>query len=412
MTPETLFWIFVALIVLDFIWDTWVDYLNARRYDAPLPPEVQDVYDETSYRQSIRYKKTYFRFGLIKSAFSFGIILLMLFTGAFARLDEWVRQWISDPVWQSLLYFGILLTLSMLISIPFDYYAVFHIEEKFGFNRQTKRIFWTDKIKSFFLSLVFLLILGYPVIWIYYRYPEHFWWMAWLITSVFSLVMTLLYSDLIVPLFNKQRPLEAGELRDRLEELAVRTGFRLKNVYVIDGSKRSTKANAYFAGFGPRKRIVLYDTLQEKLTPAEITAVMAHEIGHYKKKHVLIHWLISVLLTGLTFWLLSLALQSRTLAHALGARETSFHIGLIAFALLYGIIEHVTGVLTHALLRRFEFQADGYAARLGFAEELISALKKLARESFSNLTPHKLYVWMHYSHPPLSERIKHLRYEK
>jgi len=412
MTPQTLFWLFILLIVLDFLWDTYTDYLNARRFDAPLPDEVRDIYDEADYRRSIAYKKMHYRLGLVKSVFSTLFILVLLFTRAFAWLDRVTGQWTDNPVMHSLLFFAVLLTLSVIFSLPFDYYAVFKIEEKFGFNRSTLKLFVTDKIKSWLLSLVFLFLVGYPVIWIYYHYPQDFWWMAWLVIAFFSLIMNLLYSDLIVPLFNKQTPLPPGELRRKLEDLARRAGFKIKDVYLIDGSKRSTKANAYFSGFGPRKRIVLYDTLQEDLTPEEITAVMAHEIGHYKKKHILWQWTVSMALTGLTLWLLSLALQSETLAQALGVSRPSFHIGLIAFGLLYGIVEHITGILGNMLSRRFEFQADRYAMRLGYGDYLATALKKLARKSYANLTPHPLYVKIHYSHPPLAQRLKHLYHEK
>ncbi len=408
MNPQTVFWIFIALIVIDFVFNTWLDILNAQHFDDPLPDEVSDIYDEESYRQSIAYKKTYFRFGLIKSVFHFIIVLLFLFSGGFAWLDGLVSQITAHPVWQSLIFFGILILAEMLINLPFAYYATFRIEEKFGFNKSTLKTFISDKIKSAFLSLIFLVLVGYPVIWIYYRDSENFWWKAWLVISIFSIIINFLYSDLIVPLFNKQTPLEPGELRNRLEILANKTGFKIKDIYVIDGSKRSTKANAYFSGFGPRKRIVLFDTLIQDLEPGEIEAVLAHEIGHYKKKHILWNIALSVLLTGLTLYLLSLALQNQVLAQALGVEKPSFHIGAIAFALLYGLIEDILSVIQGIISRKFEFQADRYAARYGYAKSLISALKKLARKSFSNLTPHPLYVFVHYSHPPLRERIKNL----
>ncbi len=412
MKVETVFWIFIALIVLDFIKDFWLDYLNAQHFDDPVPEELQDVYDSESYRKSIEYKKALHKFGFYKSFFYLFVILLFLFMNGFAWLDQTVSEFTQSAVWQSILFFMFLLVAESIISLPFSYYSVFKIEEKFGFNRMTLKTFVTDKIKSLFLSLIFLLIIGYPVIWIYYRFPDKFWWLAWLVVAGFSIVLNFLYSDLIVPLFNKQTPLEEGELRDRLEELARKAGFKLKNIYVIDGSKRSTKANAYFSGFGPRKRIVLYDTLIEDLEPEEIAAVLAHEIGHYKKKHIVWQMLISIVVSGLTFYLLSLALKSETLAQALGVDKPSFHIGAIAFALLYGLIDEILSLGQLDLSRKFEYQADRFAASFGYAGKLITSLKKLARKSFSNLTPHPLYVFFHYSHPPLISRIKHLKNEK
>ncbi len=411
MTPQIVFWIFVGLIIIDFVWDTVVDFLNARHFDDPVPEVLQDVYEEKSYRQSVAYKKAHFRLALFKSTFHLIAVLTILFLDGFALLDSFTAGLTDNPVMHSLLFFAFLLTAESMISLPFAYYATFGIEEKFGFNRSDLKTFISDKLKSLMLGLVFLFMIGYPVIRIYYQDPENFWWKAWVVVSAFSLTMNLLYSDIIVPLFNKQTPLSPGELRDRLETLASRTGFKIKDIYVIDGSKRSTKANAYFAGFGPRKRIVLYDTLIDDLTPEEIEAVLAHEIGHYQKKHIILNILISGLLTGITFYLLSIALKSHTLAQALGVDKPSFHTGVIAFALLYGVIEAVLSVFQNLISRKFEFQADRFAAEHGYASPLVSALKKLARKSFSNLTPHPLYVWMHYSHPPLPERIRNLKKE-
>ncbi|NPA43082.1 MAG: M48 family metallopeptidase [Chlorobi bacterium] len=412
MNPDKVFLLIVLTVTLLFLWERWVAYLNARRFGHPPPPETADIYDPEAYRHHMTYKKKHYRLSLIQETLGFVLLILLLFTGAFAALDRLTASLTDRPVWRSLLYLAFLLTALFLFRLPFDYYAVFRIEQDAGFNRMRPALFWADKVKGWLLSLGLLVLVGWPVIALYYKYPDRFWWTAWAVVVLFTALFTLFYSDLIVPLFNKQTPLAPGPLRDLLEDTARRAGFRLRDIYVIDGSKRSTKANAYFTGFGPRKRIVLYDTLIQDLEPEEIAAVLAHEIGHYKKRHVWLLFLVSVLLTGLTFWLLDQALRSEALSRALGVEEPSFHTGLVAFALLYGVVELITSIATGALSRRFEFQADAYAARAGYAPALIRALKKLARKSYANLTPHPLYVRMYYSHPPLHERIQKLKYEK
>ncbi len=409
MSAELLLYVIMAIVGLEFLSERWLESLNAKYFKRPVPEELKDVFDETEYQKSVKYKLEKYRFGKIQSWLSFIIILLALWFGGFGWLDDFVKNITENSIYQSLLFFGILFGVSFIVSLPFDYYFTFVIEEKFGFNKSTLSLFIKDKIKSFLLALILGGLVGYVLIWLYDKLGPDFWIPAWIFMTLFSLVLTMFYSDVIVPLFNKQTPLEAGELRDRLEDLARRAGFRLKDIYVIDSSKRSTKANAYFSGLGPRKRIVLYDTLIEDLSPEEITAVLAHEIGHYKKKHILIQFVVSTLFTGLMLYLLSVALQSDVLARAFGAERASFHIGMIAFLLLYSPFSMITSLITNVLSRRFEFQADAFAKRFGFENELISALKKLSRKSLSNLTPHPRYVFFHYSHPPLIERIKHLK---
>jgi STE24 endopeptidase len=247
------------------------------------------------------------------------------------------------------------------------------------------------------------------IIWIYELTQNQFWLYAWAIVTVFSIFMNMFYSRLIVPMFNKQTPLEDGSLRDKISEYASSVGFSLNKIFIIDGSKRSTKANAYFSGFGSEKRVTLYDTLVNDLEEEEIVAVLAHEIGHYKKKHIVFNLISSILLTGLTFYILSLLISKPILSEALGVSTHSFHIGLVAFGLLYSPISEITGLIMNIMSRKFEYQADDYAKNTYAAEPLISSLKKLSKNSLSNLTPHPAYVFMHYSHPTLLERIKNLR---
>jgi len=298
---------------------------------------------------------------------------------------------------------------SDIIGTPFSYYQTFVIEEKFGFNKSTKKLFLIDKIKGWLMSAALGGGILSLIIWFYEFAGVHFWLYAWALVAVFSLFMNMFYAKLIVPLFNKQTPLEAGSLRNKIAAYAEKAGFQLDNVFVIDGSKRSTKANAYFSGFGSQKRITLYDTLITDLEEDEIVAVLAHEVGHYKRKHIIYNLLLSTLITGFTLWLLSLFIASPVLSEALGVQIPSFHIGMIAFGLLYSPISQITGLFMNSLSRKFEYQADNYAKETHNSDDLISSLKKLSKNSLSNLTPHDTYVWFHYSHPSLLQRIVNLK---
>jgi STE24 endopeptidase len=295
-----------------------------------------------------------------------------------------------------------------LLNTPFEIYDTFVIEEKFGFNKTTVRTFILDKIKGWLLSAIIGGGLMAVIIWFYLKTTDDFWLYAWALISAFSIFMSMFYSNLIVPLFNKQTPLEEGELRDEITEFSKKAGFRLKNIYVIDGSKRSTKANAYFTGLGYKKRIVLFDTLIQDLKKNEIVAVLAHEIGHYKKKHTLTGLIISFIHTGLILFVLSLFIGSPVLSEALGTGQPSFHIGLIAFGVLYSPISTILGLGMNEMSRRHEYQADRYAGERYEPGSLIAALKRLSGKNLSNLTPHPLYVFFHYSHPTLLQRIRAL----
>ncbi|MCL4161069.1 UNVERIFIED_CONTAM: hypothetical protein GTU68_026089 [Idotea baltica] len=298
---------------------------------------------------------------------------------------------------------------SDIISTPFSYYKTFVIEEQFGFNKTTKKTFWLDKIKGWFMMAILGGAILAAILWFYQTTGKYFWLYAWALVTLFTVFMNMFYSRLIVPLFNKQTALKTGSLRDKISAYAKTVGFKLDKIFVIDGSKRSTKANAYFSGFGSEKRVTLYDTLINDLDEDEIVAVLAHEVGHYKKKHIIFNLITSILLTGFTLFILSLFISKPILSHALGVEVPSFHIGLIAFGILYSPLSEITGLLMNWFSRKFEYQADDYAKTTYKAEPLITSLKKLSKNSLSNLTPHKAYVFMHYSHPTLLERIKNLR---
>ena len=332
----------------------------------------------------------------------------LLFDG-FEFVDTIARGFSENPIIVALIFFGIIMIGSDIITTPFSYYSTFVIEEKFGFNKTTKKTFFMDKLKGW-LMMAFvgggILAL---IIWFYQWAGSNFWLYAWGLVTVFVVFMNMFYSKLIVPLFNKQTPLEAGNLRHKISEYANSVGFKLDKIFVIDGSKRSTKANAYFSGFGNEKRVTLYDTLIHDLEEDEIVAVLAHEVGHYKKKHIIFNLFASILLTGFMLFILSLFISNPLLSQALGVEIPSFHISLIAFGLLYAPISEITGLVMNWFSRKFEYQADAYAKNTYKAEPLISSLKKLSKNSLSNLTPHPAYVFMHYSHPTLLQRIVNLR---
>ena len=409
MNANTLFYIIIAIIIIDFIIDKVLDALNAKHYNDAVPKELSDVYDETEYKKSQAYKTTNYKFGVWSSTFSIALTLAFLMFDGFEYVDNIARSYSDNPIVIALIFFGIIMLGSDIITTPFAYYKTFVIEEKFGFNKTTIKTFILDKIKGLLMMAVIGGLLLALIIWFYQIAGAQFWLYAWAIVTVFTVFMNMFYSKLIVPLFNKQKPLEEGSLRDKISEYAASVGFNLDKIFVIDGSKRSTKANAYFSGFGNEKRVTLYDTLVNDLDEDEIVAVLAHEVGHYKKKHIIFNLIASILLTGLTLYILSIFISNPLLSNALGVETPSFHVGLIAFGLLYSPISELTGLIMNHFSRTFEYQADNYAKNTYKAEPLISSLKKLSKNSLSNLTPHKAYVFMHYSHPTLLQRVKNLK---
>ena len=411
MTSTSIFYLILLIIILNFILESVLDYINEKHFNDPIPKELQDVYKEEEYKKSQAYKKENAKFGWYSSLFSLLLILIFLYFKGFAVVDKFVRQFSDNEIIISLLFFGILLLGSDLLTTPFSYFHTFVIEEKYGFNKMNKKTFWLDKLKSWLLMVLIGGSIFAIIVWFYQKTGKNFWIYTTIVIAIFSVFMTLFYSSLIVPLFNKQTPLKEGELKNAIADFAKKTNFKLDNIYVIDGSKRSTKANAYFSGFGAKKRIVLYDTLIKDLSTNEIVAVLAHEIGHYKKKHVFINMLISIIITGFTLFLLSLFLDNKTLSEALSIQKPSFHIGLIAFALLYTPISVITSLITNIISRKMEYQADNFAKKHFNARYLVSGLKKLSKNSLSNLTPHSLYIFFHYSHPSLLQRVKNLLQE-
>jgi len=402
---HTLFIIILGIIIFNYLFGLLMDYLDSTRWSNELPAELAGIYEAEKYRKSQDYEKVKTRFSLITGAFSLVLIILMLAFGGFAWLDNFVRTYTANPILMALLFFAILGLASDLLTTPFSAYHTFVIEQKFGFNTTTVKTFILDKFKSWFLAAFLGGGIISFIVWVYEATGSWFWFIVWMAITVFMVFMTLFYSDIIVPLFNKQKPLEPGELREAIESYASRTGFKLKNIFVIDGSKRSQKANAYFTGFGPKKRIVLYDTLIKDLSTEEIVAVLAHETGHYKKKHVLYSLLSSILSNGIVFYILSLVIGNPDMSAALGATETSFHIGILAFGMLYSPVSLVIGIIGNLISRRNEFAADRYAATTYNAEAIKSGLIRLSVLNLSNLRPHPFTVFISYSHPTLLQRL-------
>lgn len=408
MESKPLFYFIIGILIVQFIMDAVLDYMNAKKYKDPIPAELEDVFDKKEYLTSQAYKKENYQFGLISTLVMLCITLSFLMFGGFNWLDILVRQITPNAIWQAIIFFGFLVLGSNLISLPFGYYQTFIIEEKYGFNKTKTITFFTDLLKNWLLLLIFGSGALAAIIWFMQQTGSYFWLYAWGIFSFFILFINLFYSKLIVPIFNKQTPLEQGTLKSAIENYAKKVGFELDNIFVIDGSKRSTKSNAYFSGFGKQKRITLFDTLIKDLETEEIVAVLAHEVGHYKRNHIIVNLFMSILIIGSTLFILSLFVNNPQLSLAIGVDQPSFHAGLVGFVLLYSPISDLTSLAMNYLSRKFEFQADDYAKATFAPQPLISSLKKLSKNNLSNLTPHPAYVFMNYSHPPLAQRIKNL----
>lgn len=409
MTSQTLFYSIIAILVLSYLVDFIMGYLNAKHFNDPIPEALKDVYNEEEYLKSQAYKKTKDRFGTYTATFSLLLTLGFFFFDGFAIVDQWARSFTDHPIGVALIFFGVIMFASDILTTPFSYYDTFVIEEKFGFNKMKPITFFMDKLKGWGMGIVIGGGLLALIIWIYEMTQSSFWLYAWGVVTLFSVFMNMFYARLIVPIFNKQAPLEVGELRSKIETYATKVGFNLTNIFTIDGSKRSTKANAYFSGLGREKRITLYDTLINDLDDTEIVAVLAHEVGHYKRKHIITNLLLAVAITGVTLWLFSLCLAQPIIAEAVGVSIPSFHVGMVVFGILYSPISAITGFFMSALSRKHEYEADNYAAETYEAEPLISSLKKLSKSSLSNLTPHPLYVALNYSHPTLLQRVENLK---
>ena len=408
INSESIFFLLIAIIIFNFIKDYFLDYLNSKNFDNKIPSIISDVYDKEKYLKSQEYKKTQYVFSKYSKLYGLVIILSFFYLDGFLMVDNYSRELFESPILISLTFFGIIFFGNELLGLPFSIYFTFFIEEKFGFNKTTIKTYVVDKLKSWILTILFgggilsFIIFQEQII------GNNFWIVAWIFLTTLSIILNGFYAQLIVPLFNKQSKLEDGELRKEIEKYSTKVGFDLSNIFVIDGSKRSTKANAYFSGFGKQKRVTLFDTLINKLNKNQIVAVIAHEIGHYKKNHIIYNLFFSILQTGIMLYILSLFIYMPIFSESLGINIHSFHIGLITFSILYTPISEITSLIFNLFSRKFEYEADAFAKKTHEGKYLIEALKILSKDSLSNLTPHPKYVWWHYSHPTLLQRVIHL----
>jgi STE24 endopeptidase len=401
--------IILATLAVDFILNLVADLYNIKFLDRGLPDEFQEVYDEETYQKSQAYTKVKTRFGILTSSFNLVLLLVFWFAGGFNWLDQIVRNWDLGVIWTGLAYIGLMIVAKTVISLPFSIYSTFVIEERFGFNKTTPKTFVLDMIKGLGLGI----ILGGPLlagILAFFTFIDQYAWLyAWAAVTAFTLFIQFIAPTWIMPIFNKFEPLEDGELRQKIRDYADKVNFALEGIYVMDGSKRSSKSNAFFTGFGKNKRIALYDTLIENHTDDELVAVLAHEIGHYKKKHIIKNMVVSVLQTGVMFFLLSIFLHSQGLFEAFYMEQMSIYAGLIFFGMLYAPIDMILSIFMQMISRKYEFEADAYASSTYQPGPMIQALKKLSKDNLSNLTPHPFYVFLNYSHPPVLQRIKAIR---
>ncbi len=400
----------LAILLGNYLLEQVLSYLNIKALDSKLPADFKDVFDAEEYKKSQDYTRVTTRFGMLESTFSIIVLLTFLLLGGFNTVDIFIRSFQLDPVLSGVFYIALLLLGSSILSLPFTLYSTFCIEEKFGFNNTTVKTFCVDLIKGLFLSLLIGFPILYLVLWFFESTGELAWLYCWGGLTLITFLLQFLAPVLIMPLFNKFTLLEDGTLKEKVLAFAEKASFSIQGIYTMDGSKRSSKLNAFFTGFGKFRKIVFYDTLLEKLDADEVVAVLAHEMGHYKRHHIFKMMAISTCYTGLLFYLLSLFIHNEGLFAAFQMEHLSIYGSLIFFSFIFSPLSLLLGIAVNILSRRHEFEADRYAAdSTGTAEHLISGLKKLSVANLSNLTPHPAMVFFHYSHPPILERISVLR---
>ena len=406
---------FITIIILvtltgSYLIGTIADFLNLKNIDQPLPAEFKDHYDKKKYSDSQNYLKTNTKFGFITSSIDLTIILLFWFSGGFQMIDSFVRSFNFGSIVSGLFFTGILLFLKLLISLPFTLYTTFVIEEKFGFNKTTPRLFLADLIKSIVLSAILGGILLSLILGFLEFGGQLAWVMCWMASTLFLLFVQYIVPTWIMPLFNKFTPLEDGPLKEAIISYAKSINFSLSNIFVMDGSKRSSKSNAFFTGFGKNKRIVLFDTLIKEQSLEELVSILAHEMGHFKKKHIIKRMVLGIFQMGFIFYLISIFISHEGLFHAFFMKDISIYAGLIFFGMLYSPIDLFISILFQISSRKDEYEADRFAAKtVKDSRPLINALKKLSAHNLSNLTPHPFYVFLNYSHPPVLARINTLK---
>jgi STE24 endopeptidase len=402
--------IILAVLIGSYLLDLVVDTLNARHVKTELPEEFRDCYDADKYKKSQEYLRENTRFGIVSDSIVTPITIAFILFGGFNFVDQFARSFNLGSILTGLIFAGVLMLASQILLIPFSIYSTFVIEEKYGFNKTTPKTFVLDILKTCLLVAVIGGIILSVVLWFFEKAGPLAWLYCWIAITLFQLFLIFIAPVVIMPIFNKFFPLDEGNLKNAINDYAGSQDFKMKGVFTMDGSKRSTKSNAFFTGFGRFRRIVLFDTLIEKQTTDELVSVLAHEMGHYKKRHILKSMVISVLTTGLMFYILSLFINNRDLFAAFGMQEISIYASLLFFAFLYAPIEMILSVFGNMLSRRNEYEADSYSVKTYKKPlSMIAALKKLSVENLSNLTPHPLKVFLSYSHPPVLERIRAIR---
>ena len=407
-SSESVFILLIVVIILNFLKDVFLDYLNSKNFDNKIPKIISDVYNSEKYLKSQEYKKSQYEFSKYSKIYSLIVVLCFFYFDGFLILDTFCRELFDNSILISLTFFGIIFFGNEVLSLPFSIFFTFVIEEKFGFNKTTIKTYISDRLKSWILTILFGGGVLSFIIFQEQLIGENFWIVAWMFVTGITILLNGFYAQIIVPLFNTQSKLEDGELRTEIEKYSKKVGFNLSNIFVIDGSKRSSKANAYFSGFGKQKRVTLFDTLIDKLNKKQIVAVIAHEIGHYKKNHIIFNLFFSIIQTGIMLYILSLFIYMPVFSEALGIDNHSFHIGLITFSILFTPISEISSLIFNLFSRKFEYEADEFAKKTYDGKYLIEALKILSKDSLSNLTPHPKYVWWHYSHPTLLQRVVRL----
>ena len=412
MTPENLLHIIIAILTFNFLLGRIMQFLTAQSWKkAAIPEEVQGLYDEAKYEKARQYHSEGGKVGLLRRSLAFAVTFAFLAFGWYGWLYANCLAWAGgSSVGAGLLFFGILGVLSSIISLPFSLYSNFVIEAKYGFNRMTLGTFFADLGKGAMLQAIIGGGLLSLLIIVFEQIGMHFWWIGWGVMALFSILMSGLYVRLFLPLFNKLTPMEYGALKTKIEEYAKGIDFPVTKIFVMDGSKRSNKANAFFTGLGRQKTIVLYDTLIEKFDDDELLAVLAHEVGHYKRRHIPIQMVTGVLQLGLVFGLFQLVAfgYGDLIASMLNLPSINLPVALLIFGFMYSPLQLITGYLSSSLSRKFEYEADAFAKETSSGEALASALRKLSVEHLSNLNPNKFVVSMTYSHPPLWQRLRAL----
>ena len=409
MTATNIYIIFLVLLAFEFCISSILSYLNKKNWKLTLPDEVKEVYNEEEYKKSMKYEQAKYSFWKISTLFSSLIIFLLVWFGIFWKVFDFIANFWFHEIITNLIFLWILLLSQTILNLPFAYYSTFVIEQKFWFNKSTKKLFFIDTIKTFLLGLVIWWIIFALLNYFYILSSSYFWLFAWIFITLFSVFMILFHSSLIVPLYNKQTPLPEWELKEKITSFAKTIGFTITDIFVIDWSKRSTKANAYFSGFWPKKRIVLFDTLIKDLTHEELVAVLAHELGHYKKRHILQMFIFSVIQSWIIFFILGLILANPAFANALGSSWNSFILWILAFSIIFSPVSMILWVLWNILSRKNEYEADEFSAKTYDSEALRNALIKLSKNNLANLTPHKAYEFFYYSHPGILKRLKALK---